>query len=132
MLHVTPANAPSGVLGLPYEFRIRAVGGEGPYRFKVLGDLPAGLSLANELGDGIIRGVPAGDGGMVTIEVTDQGQADVVEIAGFTIDVSAPAGMPKVAKFGLEEAPEAAPAAPAEPVAPAAPEAATEEAPPAA
>lgn len=69
-LAITVFEAPEGVVGQEYSFRLTAWGGEKPYRWTVhKGQLPAGLSLDDS--SGLISGVPLEPGNRrVFIRVT--------------------------------------------------------------
>ncbi len=47
---------PSATIGVPYTQNLAANGGIAPYRFELIGQLPAGLNLSSE---GVLTGVPA-------------------------------------------------------------------------
>ena len=68
-------NAPAGVLGQNYTFRIRAWGGKKPYTWNIAsGQLPEGLVLDEQ--SGAIRGTPTQEGtSSVAIQVTDSSTA---------------------------------------------------------
>ena len=76
---------PAGTLGVPYDARLYAEGGDGQYVFEVvMGDVPPGLTLAD---DGMLEGQPMMTGTFdFTVEVTSDGRSaermEAVEIVG--------------------------------------------------
>ena len=66
---ISPANLPSGTVGIAYGQALTASGGTSPYTFGETGNLPDGLTLGS---DGILSGIPAqvGTAGF-TVTATD-------------------------------------------------------------
>ncbi|MFZ5469334.1 MAG: putative Ig domain-containing protein, partial [Myxococcota bacterium] len=76
-LRVTNPSLPDAVLGLPYDYRLAAAGGDGTYSFALkpnAGDLPAGLTLD---ASGLLHGTPSASTTAVFSVVVTSGQKSV-------------------------------------------------------
>ncbi|MBM3782708.1 MAG: hypothetical protein FJW30_00025 [Acidobacteria bacterium] len=83
-LEVTNAPLPGGAVGVPYRQQINAAGGRAPYVFRILGALPAGLSIDT---GGLISGTPtAAESRTFTVQITDVTGTSAAKT--FTITIS--------------------------------------------
>ncbi|HEV2362039.1 MAG TPA: Ig domain-containing protein, partial [Acidimicrobiales bacterium] len=85
---ITPASLPVATAGTAYSATLSAIGGTGPYTWKLAsGALPAGLSLSGTTGR--IAGTPATAGTFTfTVEVTDSSHPALTATRTFTIVVN--------------------------------------------
>ena len=91
-ISMTPAAAPTGIVGTAYTVTVAASGGAAPYSYKITsGSLPPGLALSSS---GTLSGTPTGAGSFnINILATDQNgstgaQSYTVQIASATLSIS--------------------------------------------
>jgi parallel beta-helix repeat protein len=91
LLRITSTDAPSGTVGMAYNFALAAQGGIAPYAWSIAsGTLPAGLALNSSTGD--ITGTPTQGGAQtVDVQVRDSVQASAWQSLSIIVNSSATA-----------------------------------------
>ena len=88
VVQIETPSLPGGYPGVPYQVFLRASGGNGTYRWEIMGDLPPGLQLNATSGQ--ISGSPTMSGKYDFVaQVTSN---DIIATAPLTIDVADPGG----------------------------------------
>ena len=89
---VTTTSLPNGVVGKPYNFRLKAKGGEAPYIWDLEGKLPEGLEF--DVRTGTISGTPK-EAGRFRFRVRLMDAADKANTADVTLTIEPPQKKPK-------------------------------------
>jgi uncharacterized protein (TIGR03437 family) len=99
---ISTASLPGAAVGVPYRFGLNISGGREPYRLRIVGPFPPGLTLGQ---DRFVAGTPTAAGSYTfSLEVVDVSGAAVLKTFTIVVGNLRYTGPATVSMFALEEA----------------------------